>query len=460
MKRFALASLIATTVTLNAAERPNIIHIIGDDVGFDDFSCFGSKTFKTPNMDRFAQKGTMFTDFYAPAATCTPSRAAVLTGRYSFRVFGGNAVLFPSSKKGMTPKYDVCIASMLKEVGYNTAAIGKWHLGHLPRFLPTNNGFDSYFGIPYPNDHGPERLAGTGSDGRPAIALVRDLETVNRCSYEDLAELPDLFCKEAVNYITEKSKEDKPFFLHLSNIETHTPWFVPKRFVGSSGVDAYGDAVMCLDWMIGEILDTVDKLGIAENTLIIYQSDNGPLSNHDKELIGCYGKNGDVSNAIQKKRLLKSGKYQAYYEGGPKVTCVAAWAGQIKAGATCNETIAGFDWFNTFAALGGAKIPTHYPIDGRNIVDLLKGVPGAKSPHTKDGIFLFTGGFRLQGYRLGDWKMSLVRNKPELYNLKSDIGETTNVAAQNPEVYEMMRKRVAEFQKVIDAEKIRQKGFK
>ena len=441
--------------------RPNIIHIIGDDVGFDDFSCFGSQALKTPNMDRLAKRGTMFTNFYAPAATCTPSRAAVLTGRYSFRVWGGNSVLFPSAKKGMTPAYDTSIATLLRKTGYATAAIGKWHLGHLERFLPTSNGFDSYFGIPYPNDHGPERIGGTGAYEHPAVVLMRNKRAVQRLSYEDLADCPDLFAREAVDYITKQAKTDKPFFLHLSNIETHTPWFVPKRFVGSSGLDAYGDAVMCLDWMIGEVLDAVNKAGIADNTLIIYQSDNGPLVPHDLELIGCYGKNGDTDyDGFTSKRLLRNGKYQAFYEGGPKVTCVASWPGMIPQDSTNDEIIAGFDLFNTFAALGGAKIPEStkdYPIDGKNILSILEGK--AKSPH--EGIFLFTGGFNLQGYREGDWKVALRKTGPELYNVKKDVGEKIDLAKANPELLSKFMKKVEKFRvEQIEMEKRRQKGFK
>ncbi len=456
----ASTALAASTAMAkeSTAQKPNIIHIIGDDVGFDDFSTFGSKRLKTPNMDRLASKGCKFTNFYAPAATSTPSRAAVLTGRYSVRVWGGTAVLFPSSHVGMTPDYDISIATLLKKEGYSTGCIGKWHLGHEKRFLPTSNGFDMYYGIPYPNDHGPERLGGTGSGTRPAIPLVRDKQVIQRCTNEDLAELPQMFGEEAVKFITDNTKSKKPFFLHLSNIETHTPWFVPKRFEGSSGVDSYGDAVMCLDWLIGQILDTVEKLGIAENTLIVYQSDNGPLMHHDLELINCYGKNGHVDPKFTNTRLLREGKYQAYYEGGPHVTCVTTWPGQIKAGTTNEEVIAGFDWFNTFAAIGGAQIPTDRPIDGKNILPLLKGEPGAKSPH--EGIFLFTGGFRLQGYREGDWKVSLVNNGPELYNLREDIRERNNLAQKEPERLATLMKKVASFREEIEREKKRQKNFR
>lgn len=457
--------LLATAVgcdSAKAAGKPNIIHIIGDDVGYDDFSCFNSKKLKTPNLDRMASQGCKFTNFYAPAATCTPSRAAVLTGRYAFRVWGGNAVLFPSSTVGMTKDYDTSIATLLKKEGYETGCIGKWHLGHNERYLPTNNGFDSYFGIPYPNDHAPERLGGTGSYGHPAVALVRGTEVVQRCTNAELAELPQLFAEEAVNFITDNSKKDKPFFLHLSNIETHTPWFFPKRFEGSSGVNSFGDAVMCLDWMIGEILDTVNELGIAENTLIVFQSDNGPLVHYDKELLNCYGKYGDTDPKFTSQRLLRDGKYQAFYEGGPRVSCVTYWPGTVPKGTVNDELIAGFDWFNTFAAMGGAEIPkstSEYPIDGHNILPLLKGETGAKSPH--EGLFLFTGGFRLQGYREGDWKVALRNGGPELYNLKTDIRERNNLAQEKPELLAKLMKKVNKFTKEqIEGEKKRQKGFK
>ena len=214
-------------------KKPNIIHIMADDMAWDDLSCYGCKDIQTPNIDKFAGQGRSFMQFYAPHPTCTPTRAAVLTGRYAARVHNGTGgrgldVLWPDSDQGLDADYEITIAKLLKGQGYQTGLIGKWHLGCLKKYLPPNQGFDYYVGIPYPNDHGPERWGGTGSKKLDKIAFIRGTEIVKRLSNEELAELPALFEEEAVAFIKDKAKADSPFFLHFSNIETHTPWFVPK----------------------------------------------------------------------------------------------------------------------------------------------------------------------------------------------------------------------------------------
>ena len=223
---FAFAS--HTVVAATESRPPNIIHIVADDVGYDDFGCYGAPRIKTPNIDKLASQGMRFTSFYAPAATCTPSRAAMMTGCYAERV-GVNRVLFPNDNIGLNPS-EVTIAELLKTRGYATACIGKWHLGHLPPHLPTKHGFDLFLGIPYPNDHGPERerLAQMKKEDIPPIPLIRNEQVIERPA--KLAELPDRFTAEAIKFIGEH--KDAPFFLHLANIETHTPWFLPDRAQG------------------------------------------------------------------------------------------------------------------------------------------------------------------------------------------------------------------------------------
>jgi arylsulfatase A len=438
-----LALLLAgapTVLAADAGRRPNIVHIVGDDVGYDDLSCYGAAKLKTPNLDKLASQGLRLTNFYAPSAICTPTRAALMTGCYAQRV-GVPRVLFPNDNVGLNPS-EVTIAELLKQSGYATACVGKWHLGHLPEHLPTSHGFDYFFGIPYPNDHGPERLTKEGkSRGFPPIPLIRNLETVEQPA--KLETLPDRFAEEAVKFITEN--KDKPFFLHLSNIETHTPWFVPKRFEGTSGDTAFGDAVVCMDWMVGQVMEALDKLGLAENTLVVFTTDNGPLWQKHPELADIYGKYGDVDTT--RPHLLRAGKYQARWEGGTRVPAIFRWPGKIAAGKTSDGLAAGMDLYNTFASVGGARVPGDKLIDGLDLTKFLTS-PDASAKSPRD-VFYYYGGFALEAVRKGDFKLVFpgrpapFPNKTMLYNVRTDPGETKDLAEAHPEI-------VAELQKVAD----------
>ncbi|MDQ3440279.1 MAG: sulfatase [Planctomycetota bacterium] len=410
---------------------PNIIHIVGDDVGYDDLSCYGAPKIKTPNLDKLASQGVRFTSFYAPSPTCTPTRAALMTGCYAERV-GVNRVLFPHDKIGLHPS-EVTIAELLKGKGYATACIGKWHLGHLPPHLPTKHGFDVFFGIPYPNDHGPERksLGGANVSAKvPPIPLFRNDEVIERGP--NLAELPDRFTAEAVKFIGEH--KDKPFFLHLSNIETHTPWYVPKRFEGKSADGPFGDAVEYMDWAVGEVLRAVADNGLEQNTLIVFTTDNGPLWNRHKELEEVYGKFGTVDTT--RPHLLKGGKYQSRLEGGTRVPAILRWPGQIPAGGTRDGLCAGFDLFTTFAKVAGADVPADRIIDGKDLRPLMTGVSDKSLPRS----FYYYQRDALLAVRHGDWKLTLAAgpnqkaDKLELYDVKNDPGETKDLAAEKPEV--------------------------
>ena len=423
-------------VLLGAApgdEKVNIIHIIGDDVGYDDLSCFGSKDIATPNLDAFAKEGMRFTSFYAPSSTCTPSRAAILTGRYPNRVQGCERVLFPNDKQGLEGDKEVTIATLLRKQGYATALVGKWHLGCTPEHLPTNHGFDLYLGIPYPNDHGPERNGGKGDRGFPPIPLYRGSKIAEQPA--DLASLPERFVDESAKFITEN--KDRPFFLHLANIETHTPWFVSKKFQGKSKGGRFGDAVECMDWMVGRIVETVKALGLEKKTLIVFTSDNGPLVKKYDELEACYGEFAKVDTS--RVHVLRDGKYQSRYEGGTRVPFIARWPGRIPAGASSSEIAAGFDLFPTFAAVGGAEIPKDRVIDGRNLLPLLTGQAGATAPHPA---FYGVQGKQIASVREGPWKLVLTGPKPELYNLDDDLGEKSNVAAAHAEIVDRLKARV------------------
>ena len=416
----------------SAAPPPNIIHIIGDDVGYDDLSCFGAKDIHTPNLDRLASEGMKFTSFYAPSPVCTASRAALLTGCYAQRVSLPN-VLFPFSREGLNSN-EITIAELLKTRGYATAVVGKWHLGHQPQFLPPSHGFDLYFGIPYPNDHGPERLGHAKSQGDPnfrlpPIPLIRGTNVVETPA--QLATLPERFTEEAIRFV--EANRDRPFYLHLANVETHTPWLVPARFHYKSKAGVYGDAVQSLDWTVGEVMRTLDRLGLATNTLVVFTSDNGPLVKRYPELEGIYGH----AAAVQTNRvhLLRDGKYQAAYEGGTRVAALMRWPGKIPAGSVCHELVAGFDLFTTFAKLADAAIPTDRIIDGKDISALMFGDKSAPGPHDA---FYYYQGFQLAAVRSGKWKL-VFGNPIALYDLESDIGETTSRAKEHPDVIKRLQ---------------------
>lgn len=429
--RIALALLVLLAGTPD--EKVNIIHIIGDDVGYDDLSCFGSKDLRTPNLDALAKEGIRLTSFYAPSATCTPTRAALLTGRYPNRVAGCDRVLFPTDQQGLNTGKEITIGSLLRKRGYATAVIGKWHLGCTPEHLPTNHGFDLYYGIPYPNDHGPERNGGKGDRGFPPIPLYRGTKIVEQPA--DLAALPERFAEEAVRFITDH--RDKPFFLHLSNIETHTPWFVSRRFQGKSKAGPFGDAVECMDWMVGEVVGAVKKLGLEKKTLIVFTTDNGPLVKRYEELEACYRDYAKVDTS--RTHVVRDGKYQARYEGGLRVPFIASWPGQIPAGATCAEVAAGFDLYATFAAVAGAEVPKDRVVDGRSLLPLLKAEPGAKSPHAA---FFGVAGKQIHSARQGPWKLVLPAAKEkefQLYNLDDDLGEKNDLASRHPEIVDRLK---------------------
>lgn len=440
-----ISIIIGSSISVKAQnqKRPNIVHILADDVGFDDLSCFGSKDINTPNLDEMAAQGMKFTSFYAPHGTCTPSRAALLTGRYAPRVNGGTGlyVLFPHSKDGLRADMEITVTKLLKEQGYTTGLYGKWHLGHLPQYLPCAHGFDEFLGIPYPNDHGPERIGNSGwrpngiSD--PAIPLIEQAQVIKRCDNNDLAELPALFTREACKFIYRSVQKDQLFYLQYSNIETHTPWFVPKGFEGQSKAAAYGDAVEYLDRSVGIILNTLKRLKIEDNTLIVFSSDNGPLIHKDTELENCYGRFGTVDP--NREHVLRDGKYQEKYDGGIRVSCIMKWPGVIPQNNICDEIVGAHDLFTTFAHLGGADIPTDRVIDGKDILPLMKGDKGAVSPHKAIYGFKAKGG--LMSVRYKNWKLVLAgkdrsgnMTEVQLYNVEKDMGEVKDLANKHPDI--------------------------
>ncbi|HUW19058.1 MAG TPA: sulfatase-like hydrolase/transferase [Sedimentisphaerales bacterium] len=384
------------------AEKPNFIVIFTDDQGYADVGCFGAEGFETPNLDRMAAEGAKFTSFYSAAPVSSPARAALLTGCYPQRV-SIPRVLFPRDDIGLNPQ-EITIADMLKARGYATCCIGKWHLGHLPQFLPTRQGFDYYFGIPYSNDMKP-------------LVLVEGEQTIE--TKPDQSQLTRRYTEKAVEFITKN--KDGPFFLYLPHTMPHVPLYVSERFKGKSKRGLYGDVIMEIDWSVGEILKTVKQLGIDEKTLVIFTSDNGPWLSK-----------GDHGGSA---KPLRDGKF-ATYEGGMREPCIMRWPGKIAAGMVCSEMATTMDFLPTFAKLAGARVPTDRIIDGKDIWALMTD-PKAKTPYKKF-FYYFEG--QLGAVRSGDWKLVLERKRGKeqisagLYNLDRDTGEQNDVSARHPEI--------------------------
>ena len=341
--------------------KPNFVIIFADDLGYGDLGCYGHPSIRTPNLDRMAAEGQRWTDFYVGASVCTPSRAALLTGRLPIRngmCSDRRRVLFPDSAKGL-PASEVTLAEALKPRGYTTAAIGKWHLGHLPQYLPTNNGFDSYFGIPYSNDM--DRVGGPRGDAAffdPKVEywnvpLMRDEEIIERPANQNT--ITKRYVEEAVQFI-EKSK-DKPFFLYLAHSLPHVPLFTSDEFRDTSPRGLYGDVVEEIDAGVGRILKTLKDQGIAENTYVVFTSDNGPWLTY-KQHGGSAG-------------LLREGKGSTY-EGGMREPCIMWWPGTIKP-AEINDIGATMDLYTTMIKLAGGEVPTDRVVDGLDLRPVLFG---------------------------------------------------------------------------------------
>lgn len=424
----------------------NIIHIIADDIAYDDLSSFGAKTIKTPHLDQLAKEGMRFSNFYAPHPTCTPSRAALLTGRYSPRINDnkGLSILWPRTNDGLDPKKEVTLTELLKEKGYTTALIGKWHLGYKKEFMPLAHGFDVFYGIPHPNDHGPERDWNMGTHNLPPIPLIEGNDLIDELENYELAEMPAKFTRRACKFIREKAKSKEPFYLQYSNIETHTPWFVPMGFSGISEAGEYGDAVEYLDRSIGTIIRQLKESNLLENTLIIFTADNGALAHRYPELEEGYGKYAMVDEAMANNRMFRDGKYQSRYEGGAHVPCIIKWKGTIPENTVNDLIIDGTDLFTTLLTLADATIPTDRIIDGKNIVPLLK---GTSTEPVRNTFYAFGPKSVLMSVRFHDWKLVIpspagwdwpVVTQHELYDLSKDPKEQYNIAHKHPEIVEKM----------------------
>ncbi|WP_169980753.1 sulfatase family protein [Tautonia rosea] len=433
-----IACLLLSTPILaaSAAEDrpPNVVIIFTDDQGYADVGVLGAEGFETPHLDRMAAEGRTFTSFYAAQAVCSASRAALLTGCYPNRI-GIIGALGPGSKTGLNPN-EVTIAEMLKPLGYATAIFGKWHLGDDPQFLPTRHGFDEYFGLPYSNDMWPNHP--TAGDRYPPLPLIEGEEVIEL--NPDQRNLTTWYTERAVSFI-ERNK-DQPFFLYVPHSMPHVPLFVSDKFDGKSERGLYGDVIMEIDWSVGQILDTLRRLDLSENTLVVFTSDNGPWLS--------YGDHGGSAGP------LREGKGTTF-DGGQREPTLAWWPGHIPAGTSTDEPAMTIDLLPTIAALTGASVPDH-PIDGLDISPLLLGDPDARSPH--DALYFYWAR-ELQAVRSGPWKLHLPHDYRSLngdggsggqpapyisrtiglalFNLDNDIGESTDVKDDHPEVVDRLQ---------------------
>ena len=428
------------------AASPNVVILFADDLGYGDVGAFGNPTIHTPNLDRMAHEGQRWTSFYVAAPVCTPSRAGIMTGRLPVRMGmvgpPGDRVLFPDSVNGLPPS-EVTIAEVVKAKGYATMAIGKWHLGHRPQFLPTAQGFDSYFGIPYSNDMDKIKDAPKGwklweypEVKNFDVPLMRDEKIVERPA--DQNTLNRRYTEEAAKFIN--AHKGGPFFLYLAYSSPHVPLFRSKAFAGVSLRGRFGDVVEEIDWSVGKVLAALKQAGVDGNTLVVFTSDNGPWL--------LFREQGGTAG------LLREGKGSTW-EGGMREPAIFRWPGKVKRG-TVLEMGSTLDLLPTIAALTGGKVPTDRPIDGYDITPVLFGT-GA-SPRNE--MFYYRGD-RLWAARVGNYKAhyftksgyrndpELTHNPPLLFQLGHDPSEQWDVAEKHPEIVAEINQAVAAHKRTV-----------
>ncbi len=456
MKRILLAALVAVVSGTSAAEqignRPNFVIINVDDLGYADIGPFGSNN-RTPNLDRMAREGRKLTSHYA-APVCSPSRAALMTGCYPKRVLPIATVLFPAAAVGLNPD-EITVAEMLHDVGYATACIGKWHLGDQPEFLPTRQGFDYYYGIPYSNDMGPaydgaksnpdkplptrEEVAakaaktkkqdtsdvGIVGAGQPPMPLLENEKVIARVHSAEQHTLVKRYTEKAIGFI--RDHKDAPFLLYLPHSAVHFPHYPAKEYIGRSPNGLVGDWAEEVDWSVGQLFDTLRESKLQDRTLVIFTSDNGGP-------VGQGANNGPLRGAKA-----------STFEGGVRVCTIAWWPGQVPAGTSTDAITTMMDILPTLARLAGAKLPAERKIDGVDIWPALAGSAATRPPRDE---FLYHRGLALEAVRSGPWKLHLAVGdqpskksaaRPQLYNLVDEIGETKDVAADHPDVVQRLQ---------------------
>lgn len=399
-----------------AGDRPNILIIFTDDQGYGDLGSFGSETIRTPRLDRLAEEGTRFTDFYAQIV-CGPSRSALLTGRYPVR-----------SRGWSMPASEVTVAELLKEAGYVTGCIGKWDVSNRKAILermPNSKGFDYYWGTLGANDNGTVKFHHNNDEAG---------------STSDMASLTGIYTDKAIEFL--KANKQGPFFLYVAHTMVHSVIDASPEFLGKSKGGLYADTVEELDYHTGRLLDSVDELGLRDNTIVIFTTDNGPWNNHQ----GPLGKKHNGAIAWGSSGPLREGKGSTY-EGGLRVPCMVRWPGHVPAGRVSSAIFSTLDFMPTFATLAGFEPPADRIIDGVDQTNLLL---GKTEQGARDNFYYFTRN-EMHGVRQGKWKLLLAGRKDfygyvkdrgsqdvELYNLESDIGEKKNLASEHPEVVEEM----------------------
>lgn len=450
-----LFASVALHTALESAEKPNFVLIFADDLGYGDLGSFGSTTIRTPHLDRLAAEGRKFTSFMTASSVCSPSRAALLTGCYPRRVGMHKGVLFPTSTSGLHPD-EHTIADHLRQQGYAAACFGKWHLGHHPEVLPTANGFDTYYGIPYSNDMNHPANEGKPKGGAEGMdELWNDPEsTLTKwqtplMENEKIVELPvdqrtiTRRCTDRALAFVKENRE-RPFFVYLPYSMPHIPLYVPDEVRDPDPKRAYINTIEHLDTEVGRVFDLLRELELDNNTYVIFTSDNGPWLTF-KHHGGSAGP-------------LRDGKMSTF-EGGQRVPCLMWAPGRIPAGTECNALASTIDLLPTIAAITGTPLPADRPIDGLDITGLLTG----EAETVRNEFLYYTKGGRIEGIREGDWKLLVpIPEKstglapappsgPMLFDLAKDPGERKHLAAENPELVERLRRRMAELDSEVTA---------
>ncbi|PKA98815.1 arylsulfatase [Flavobacteriaceae bacterium MAR_2009_75] len=463
-----LLALLALSISCKTEhkeiKKPNVVLIFTDDQGYRDVGVFGADDIATPNLDRMAGEGVKLTSFYSAQAVCSASRAGILTGCYPNRIGIHNAMM-PNSTIGLHPT-ETTIAEMLKDNGYATAIYGKWHLGDHPDFLPTKNGFDEWFGIPYSNDMWPLHPQQGPIFNFGPLPLYQNEKVIDTLT--DQSQLTTQITEHSVDFIN-RNKE-KPFFLYVPHPQPHVPLFVSDKFKGKSERGLYGDVIMEIDWSVGQIMNALEENGLTDNTLIIFTSDNGPWL--------AYGNHAGSTLPY------REGKGTAW-EGGQREPFIAKYPNGLKAGKTIDTPVMAIDMLPTIAEITGSELPDKI-IDGKNVWHVLTG-EAKESP--QEAYFFYYRVNELFGVRYGKWKLYFPHRyrtmsgqepgkdglpgeyrmvdleKIELYDLEADESETKNVASENPEIVEKikqladdMRSRLGDSLNDVEGTEIREPG--
>lgn len=416
------------------ASPPNIIIFFTDDQGYADLGSYGARGFETPHLDALAAEGIRFTNFYVPATVCTPSRAGLLTGRYPKRSSLHEAVLFPFSEGGMAPE-EYTMAELLQTAGYTTSIIGKWHLGHKAKYMPLNQGFESFYGVPYSNDMD-NYYYGNRDFQSPPLPLYRDTTLIESGPDQDY--LTKRYTEEAVRQI--KLRGEAPFFIYLAHNMPHLPLHASPDFKGKSELGLYGDVIMELDWSAGEIINTLKEEGIFENTIFIFTSDNGPR----------------VGSALPLR-----GKKAETWEGGQRVPGIISWPAKIPKGQVNSDMVSTMDLFPTLATISGAKIPEGLVLDGLDLGELLTQPEDHSLPERP--FFFYARNGKPEAVRLGKWKLHISKTigwnakqqgsfEPALYDLSTDVAEQINLAKEHPDLVKELTRLITTFDSSLDKE--------